>query len=75
MALVFGQFRKFPRRHYNAVGFIQRNIAAIITLHDLRLNIGARKIGSRIQMGQKADHRYILHRVARERSHDIAIVI
>ena len=72
---VAGQLGEFARRQNNAIVTVQHDIAAVIALHDLRLNVLAGEVRSGVHMREEADCRHRFIRRCGERRHHIAILI
>ncbi len=53
----------------------QRDVAAAIVLHHLRLDVLAGDVGRGVHVRAEADHRHLLGRVGRDRPIDVAVIV
>ena len=75
LSFVLQQVFKIAWRKYNVLFFVQDNIPAIIIFYNLRFDIGACKIRSRIKMRNKPDCWHVIIHIAWQGSHNIGIFV
>ena len=75
LAHIMEHFRELGRLQRQARHALERNLPAVIILHDLRLDVRARGVRGRIDMGDETDGRHLRLDIGRNASHHIPELI
>ena len=75
LTLVFAKLREIGRRKHHIAVFVEHDVAALVSLHDARVDVASRHVGRRVEMGDESHSRHFLVNVARKSGHQIAILV